>query len=82
MFAVCGCQEKEGIIIQEQVEKTEVSASEMAKNDGLLHPWVESRYDYDYLSEKLEEANQYLTKNTLTLEDLKQIQEIGNMICG
>ena len=57
VFAVCGCQEKEGIIIQEQVEKTEVSASEMAKNDGLLHPWVESRYDYDYLSEKLEEAN-------------------------
>ena len=82
IFVVSGCQEKEGVTVQEQVEKTEVSASEMAKNDGLLHPWVESRYDYDYLSEKLEEANQYLTKNTLTLEDLKQIQEIGNIICG
>lgn len=63
--------------LEVQSEITEVS-----KGTGELLAWERARTDYSYLEDKVGEANQYLTHNKLSLEDLKQLHEIGNLIFG
>lgn len=56
-------------------EAEQVSSSEQL-------PWQRARYDYSYLEKGLEQANQYLVNNKLTLKDLKQLHEIANIVGG
>ena len=56
--------------------------TEVSKGTGELLAWERVRTDYSYLEDKVGEANQYLSKNKLNLEDLKQLHDIGNLVFG
>ncbi len=58
----------------------ESSMREQIKN--IEAPWEKIRYDYSYLETKLDQANQYLTSQKLSLEDLKQLHNLVNTVFG
>jgi hypothetical protein len=44
--------------------------------------WETSKYDYSYLEEEKVTANQYLSINSLSEGDLKQLHDIANIVFG
>ena len=73
-----GCERELVDSIPQREEKSLVPI----KETGDMLPWEKARYDYSYLEDKLGEANQYLTNNKLTVADLKQLHDIGNLLFG
>lgn len=73
-----GCERE----LVDGIPQSEVKPLEQIKETGDMLPWEKARYDYSYLEDKLGEANQYLTKNKLTLADLKQLHDVGNLLFG
>ena len=73
-----GCEQE----LVDNAPQTDAKTLIQTEQTGELLPWEKVRYDYSYLENKVGEANQYLTRNKLTLEDLKQLHEIGNLLFG
>ena len=73
-----GCERE----LVDDAPQTDAKTLVQAEQTGELLPWEKVRYDYSYLENKVGEANHYLTRNKLTLEDLKQLHEIGNLLFG
>ena len=73
-----GCEQE----LVNNAPQVESKALVQTKETGDMLPWEKARYDYSYLEDKLGEANQYLTKNKLTLADLKQLHDVGNLQIG
>ena len=77
---IIGCDRE--TVVEDEPSQVPSVTSEQSRGTGELLAWEKARHDYSYLEGKVEEANQYLTKNKLELQDLKQLHEIGNLIFG
>lgn len=84
LFAVFGCDSNVDYVMDSNkasTTKSEIEAfSRSQTNENFL--WENSRYEYSYLDDSEEDANQYLVENSLSKSDLMKIHDLANAIFG
>lgn len=80
-FVFTGCEKNQELLsVKESNNAVETREELIATGEQLL--WEKARFDYNYLEEKERDANQFLSTQRLSLEDLKQLHDIANLIYG
>lgn len=74
---VTGCSQD-----SDEIVSVSAPVSQEQTSPDPIPQWQQERTNYAYLESGLQEANQYLVNHKLSLEDLKQIHEIANLIFG
>lgn len=77
-----GCEEKQIETFDSDLIQNDELSSLSSNSINSALPYQESRYDYAYLNSGLNIANQYLKENSLSLDDLRAIHDIANIIFG
>ena len=74
---VTGCSQD-----SDEIVSVSAPVSQEQTSPDPIPQWQQERTNYAYLESGLQEANQYLVNHKLSLEDLKQIHEIANLVFG